>query len=77
MSEEKSLFRRVTRYVSSDVADPRENRLTEVLASTIEAVDGLGLHLAIMWLDTDPNDDLYGYAGEAEPRDIKLAESTS
>jgi hypothetical protein len=38
-----SLFRRVTRYRASASVDPRENRLTEATAATLEQVDGLAL----------------------------------
>ena len=74
MNEQTSLFGRVTRYVMSDVVDPRENRLTEVLASAIGAVDGLGLRLSMMWLDTPPHDGSYGDAEQRKQWDIKLAD---
>ena len=37
------MFRRVTRYRASANIDPRENRLTEVTAATLEHVDGLAV----------------------------------
>lgn len=36
-----SLYRRVTRYRASLRLDPRENRLTEITAATLERVGGL------------------------------------
>ena len=74
MRDQSSLFRRVTRSALSGYSDQRENRLTEVFASTIEAVDGLGLHLAIEWLKTSAHNDSYV---RSEEREICLGEKNS
>jgi hypothetical protein len=49
---ERSLFRRIARYGVSASANPRENRLTEVLAAVLanEHADGLAEHIALGWL---------------------------
>lgn len=44
------LFARVTRYTRGGLANPRENRLTEIFAGVLERVDGLALALARDWL---------------------------
>lgn len=49
----KSLFSRAARYVPSEGSDPRENRLTEILASVLERVPGLARVLALTWLDPE------------------------
>jgi hypothetical protein len=47
------LFGRVTRYTRGNLANPRENRLTEIFAGVLERVDGLALALAQEWLSFD------------------------
>jgi hypothetical protein len=49
---ERSLLRRVARYGTSQSADPRENRLTEVFAAVLahESMAGLAAHVAAGWL---------------------------
>lgn len=48
-----SMFRRVSQYGRSPDADPRENRLTEILAAVLDSphCDGLARHLAYEWLN--------------------------
>ena len=48
-----SLFGRVTKHVPAERGDPRENRLTEVVAGVLERVPGLARSLAELWLDPD------------------------
>lgn len=45
-----SLFSRVTRFVPGAALNPRENRLTEILAAVVEEVDGLAQALVHEWL---------------------------
>lgn len=64
-----SFFRGLTKYSSSSRADPRENRLTEAFAAVLREVEGLGLALAIQWLDPGNADRFRGEeaaAGSAE-----------
>ena len=51
---ERSLFGQVSRLVGTPGYTPREDRLTECFAALLERVPGLGLHLVIAWLETDP-----------------------
>lgn len=46
------LFARVTRYTPGGLANPRENRLTEIFAGVLERVDGLAVALAREWLSS-------------------------
>lgn len=41
-----SFFSRITRYVPTEFQDPRENRLTEITAATLERVPGLAFEFA-------------------------------
>jgi hypothetical protein len=48
-----SLFKRATRYEPSVLANPRENRLTEVFAATLERTADLASLLVSNWLRVD------------------------
>lgn len=51
-----SLFRRITRYSVAASIDPRENRLTEATAATLERVDGLARSFALSLLTAARDD---------------------
>jgi len=48
-----SLLRRVTRYARGGNVDPRENRLTEILAAVVDEVDGLAAMLVGEWVGAE------------------------
>lgn len=57
MAVTTSLFKRVTKFVPRELGNPRENRLTEVFASVLERVPGLGRSLVEIWLCPDETRD--------------------
>jgi hypothetical protein len=46
-------FSRITRYTPTDLQDPRENRLTEITAATLERVPGLEFEFARVLLGSE------------------------
>ncbi len=49
----RSLFGHLVRYGAFKSSQPRENRLTEVVAAVLDRVDGLALDLVQSWLSDD------------------------